>query len=314
MLSFVGPNDAGKLAGKTDEAILTVFKKRQFDEIHLLWNYSEGKNLSFEDNARHVRDEIVVRNYCNAVRLHRFDCNDIADHNEIYPKLLAFCQSLQPSQSKKFAAAVESGTPAMQVCWILMAESGDFPLELIRSNEPKFGKPPVTPIRLGTGLGRILRLEQESEYMKKEKLDFIPQLTLSISRGTISVAGVSVPLSPVEFAYYRYFAERAAKGLGPERFCRITVSHMFLNEIIQYHKTSFPDAELFRRALEQLAKAGHDLSTDTFRSNISKANTKIRTALRNPAWAKVFEIGVEGKRHATSYGIKAPKSKIRILR
>lgn len=168
LLSFVGTNDAGKLRGENDGAVLTVFKKRKFDEVHLIWNTSEAKNVSFEQIAKYVKDEIIKRKYCSNVRPHRFDCDDVTDHNEIYPKLLAFCNSLGTTEGRKFTAAIASGTPAMQVCWILMAESGDFPLELIRSNEPRFGKAPVTPIRLGTGLPRIIRLEQENEFLRRK--------------------------------------------------------------------------------------------------------------------------------------------------
>lgn len=60
----------------------------------------------------------------------------------------------------------------MQVCWILMAESGDFPVDLIRSNESKFGGQFVTPVKLGTGLPRIIRLQEEVKTLTKEKKFF----------------------------------------------------------------------------------------------------------------------------------------------
>lgn len=310
LLSFVGTNDAGKLKGDSDGAVLTIFKKRQFEEVHLIWNTSEAKNLSFEHIAKYVRDEIVNRGHCDIVKLHRFDCDDVTDHNEIYPKLLALCKSLKGDATKRFTAAIASGTPAMQVCWILMAESGDFPLELIRSNEPKFGKPPVTPIRLGTGLPRIIRLEQENEFLKKEKLELIPQLTLQISKGRANVAGIDIPFSPIEFSYYRYFAERAKAGLEFERFSGIAAPPKFLRSVIRFHQESFPESELFRRDLENMIKANRDLDIATVRANISKANWNIRRALANSSWLKLFEISSEGKRHALFYGVRAPAEKI----
>ena len=67
LISFVGTNDAGKLKGDSDGAVLTVFKKRKFDEVHLIWNTSEARNISFEHIAKYVKSEIVkveVTNTC----------------------------------------------------------------------------------------------------------------------------------------------------------------------------------------------------------------------------------------------------------
>lgn len=312
LLSFVGSNDAGKLAGGSDGAVLTVFKQRKFDEVHLFWNSSEAKNISFEQIAGYLKKEIVERGYCSKVILHRFDCDDVTDHNEIYPKLLGLCRSLETDDEKEFTAATASGTPAMQVCWILMAESGDFPVELIRSNEPRFGKPPVTPIRLATGLPRIIRLEQENEFLRKEHRDLIPDLHISISKGAITIAGVQLPLSPVEFCYYRYFAERAIDHMELERFSGISAPSGFLKKIISFHRESFPEADLFRKDLEEMVKKGRDLDIRTVRGNISKANRKIRGAIGNPAWVKIFEIRSEGKKHALHYGIRVPAEKVHL--
>jgi hypothetical protein len=312
LLSFVGTNDAGRLVGQSDGAILTVFKKRKFDQVHLIWNPSKEKKPEFETIAGYVRDQVGERGYCPSVTLHKFDCKDVTDHNEIYPKLLHICQSLSSSALQRFTAAIASGTPAMQVCWILMAESGDFPLELIRSNEPRFGKPAVTPVKLGTGLPRILRLEEENKLLKDEKQRLIPTLTLNLSDGSVDVGGVKIELAPIEFAYYRYFAERASRAQGPERFSGVTVPKAFISKIIEYHKTSFPDAELFRHDIETMLRGGHELGITTFRANVSKANRKVRLTLANPAWRKLFEISVDGKRHAKLYGISAPADKVRI--
>jgi hypothetical protein len=48
LLSFVGTNDAGKLTGDSDGAILTVFRERKFDEVHLLWNPSKTRQPGFK--------------------------------------------------------------------------------------------------------------------------------------------------------------------------------------------------------------------------------------------------------------------------
>jgi hypothetical protein len=308
LLSFVGTNDKGKSAGDLDGAVLTVFKRRSFDEVHLLWNPSDKGD--FQEIAKYVRDEILERGYCNSVTLHRFDCENVTDHDEIYPKLFSLCASLKPSSTRKFTAAIASGTPAMQVCWILMAESGDLPLELIRSNEPRFGKALVTPVKLGTGLPRILRLEEENRQLREENRDLLPVLEIRVRNGSIRVGDVSIELAPVEFSYYRYFAERAMAGEEPERFSGIDVPDKFLKTILQYHEESFPESDLFRAELKSMLKNGRCLSMGTFRANVSKANTRIRKSLNKPSLIKFFEIAVEGKRHAKMYGIRAPSETI----
>ena len=312
LISFVGSNDAGKLIGPNDGAILTIFRKRSFDEVHLLWNPSKTTQLSFEAIAGHVRDQIIDRGHCSRVILHKFECNDVTDHNEIYPKLLYLCQSLQPTPKKKYTAAIASGTPAMQVCWILMAESGDFPLDLIRSNEPKFGKPPVTPVKLSTGLPRIVRLEEENKNLKEQNKSLIPTVELDLKKGCVKVGQIDVGLSPVEFSYYRYFAERAHNGEEPVRISGIYAPQGFLKKIASFHKESFPDSDLFRTELESMLKSGRELDIRTFRANLSKTNKKLRIALPGDALAKLFSISTEGRRHAFFYGLRLPPGKIKI--
>jgi hypothetical protein len=287
-----------------------VFRRRSFDEVHLLWNPSNKKEIDFEEIANYVRSEILNRGLCKRVLLHRFDCTNVTDHNEIYPKLLSFCRSLHPSPQKTFTAAIASGTPAMQVCWILMAESGDFPLELIRSNEPRFGKPYVTPVRLGTGLPRILRLEQENVQLRKEKEALIPAVVIDVEQGKVTVGNTPIELSPMMFAYYRYFAERAKEGKPFERISGIYAPRHFLESIVSYHRESFPESELFRSDLENLLKAGRELDIGTFRANIVKMNSRVKNALKNPALQKLFTVTTEGRRHALSYGLRVPPEKI----
>ncbi len=312
LLSFVGTNDLGKRVGKADGAILTVFRRRSFDEVHLLWNPSSKREVDFHDIANYVRSEILSRGLCHRVVLHRFDCKNVTDHNEIYPKLLAFCQSLGTSTQKSWTAAIASGTPAMQVCWILMAEAGDFPIELIRSNEPRFGKSIVTPVRLGTGLPRILRLEQENIQLKLEKDALVPTLALDIRRGTITVGTVNLGLSPVMFSYDRYFVERAKRGEEFERISGVMMPRHFLEKIVQFHRETFPESDLFRDKLERMLSAGQDLDVGTFRSNVSKLNTRIRNSLKNAGLQKLFSVVTEGKRHALYYGLRLPPKKILI--
>ncbi len=310
LISFVGSDDAGKLVGKDDGAILTALGKRRFDEVHLLWNPSNDTSKDFKNIAEYLKVEILKRKYCTRVFLHQFDCEDVTDHNEIYPKLLDICRTLALAKGKKFTAAIASGTPAMQSCWILMAESGDFPLELIRSNEPKHGRSLVTAVKLGTSLPRIVRLQEENETLRRVNQLLIPRLIMDINSGRIGIGSTAIPLSPIEFSYYRYFVERKLRGENSERISGILLPTTFLKKIVEYHEESFPESDLFREQLVAMIKSGKDLTVSTFRGNISKLNKKIRTALQNHPLENLFEIGREGKRHSVSYGISAPASKL----
>ena len=314
LLSFVGTNDGRSLIGGADGAILTIFKERTFDEVHLFWNPTNAAQPAYKAIAEHIRSEIVDRQHSKSVYVHKFECRDVTDHNEIYPKLLQLCNSLGKGGGRKFTAAIASGTPAMQACWILMAESGDFAVDLIRSNEPRFGKPFVVPVRLGTSLPRIIRLETENKALRQETISLVPEIEIDIQQGSVHIAGIQVPLSPIEFSYYRYFVERLMAGESPMRCSGISAPKEFLEKIVKHHRESFPDSDLFRRDLEKMLKAEQDLDIRTFRANVSKTNSRIKKALSNPAWHKLFRISVGGKRHATTYGILVPVNKIRAIR
>jgi hypothetical protein len=313
LLSFVGTNDAGKLVGKPDGAVLTVFRKMRFDEVHLFWNPSSRERLGFGEIGKYLRSVILERGYAQKVSLHRFECANVTDHNEIYPKLLDLCKSLNPSPLRKFTAAIASGTPAMQVCWILMAESGDFPIQLIRSNEPKFGKPIVTPVRLSTALPRILRLEEENKQLRQEKEALIPSLQIRREDGLTQIGGTAIAFGPIESVYYRYFAERAKRGELPERLSGRSVPLRFLRQILEYHRESFPDADSSRQALERMVLKGNTLAIETFRGNVTKANKKLRQAISNHSLIKMFSITAEGVRNARTYALRLPAEKISII-
>jgi len=293
------------MKGDNDGAILTVFKERTFHEVHLLWNHSNNLQNNFEEIANYVKKEILKRKLCTNVSLHKFDCSNVTDHNEIYPKLLSFCRALPQAKNKKYTAAIASGTPAMQVCWILLAESGDFPLSLIRSNEPKFGKPFVTDVTLGTQLPRIIRLQEENEQLKQQTLDLLPVLNIDLKNGIILVGEISIPLGPIEFAYYVYFAERQKRGKDTLRVSEFEMPKEFVESVNEIYSSVFPQLDINLKS---------KITVETFRGNVSKANKKIAEAIANKTIAEFYKIAIEGKRHARSYGLKLPEEKIYIQR
>jgi transcriptional regulator with PAS, ATPase and Fis domain len=150
LLTFIGSNDAGKLLDKEDGAILTVINERKFDDFYLLYNASgvaenNGKKVAYKDVASYIKQEIVSNNNTKAANIHikEADIGNIIDHVSVYQYLVQFLNNeFTESDRKKmdFTAAISSGTPAMQTAWILIAETGSFPLKLVRSVERRYAK------------------------------------------------------------------------------------------------------------------------------------------------------------------------------
>lgn len=313
-ISFVGSNDAGKLRSDSDGAILTALSAVKANSCYLLWNESNSKNIDFNEITNYVSSEILNRKLADEVKTVKLPIKDVTDHNEIYPLLKEFCDSLPKDEKHSYIAAISSGTPAMQVCWILLSESGDFskefPLKLIRVREPRFGKPYTSEIKLATSLPKIISLENEISTLKEENDALIPPLIINVSLGTISVGALQIPLSPIEFSYYRYFCELLVEGNSPIRLSGLTAPSDFLKSVINYHKVSFPESDLFRHELEMMLKKNLQLSLTTVRGNISKVNKKFRVALSNDKLSSLYEISITGKRHAKMYGINISRQKV----
>ncbi|KAF0151186.1 MAG: hypothetical protein FD143_2125 [Ignavibacteria bacterium] len=315
LLSFVGTNDGGELLGKNDGAILTALKNEKFNEVILLWNEAKIGETTYSKAVSHLVLAIKSRKYARTVSEQQLTLSDVTDYNEIYTKLKKFTDGLQKDNKIQYTAAISSGTPAMQVCWILLAESGDFseefPLRLIKVKDPKFGKSHNVEVKLDTSLPKIQRLKNEIDTIKK---DLIPQAELNIERGIISIGEVLIALSPMEFCHYRYFSERVLNDLGDEKFSGLCVSIDFMGSIYQYHKESFPDLDLNREDLRKMIKNVSELGIQTFRGNVSKINRKIRESLNNDTLLNTFQISINGKRGAKFYGIMASPEKIKIVR
>lgn len=84
LISFVGNNDAGKLTGKTDGAILTALSSRKFDEAILLWT-PPAEYCDYYKITNYIKSEIEKRKLCKKVTKIEFDIENPTDHNIIYP-------------------------------------------------------------------------------------------------------------------------------------------------------------------------------------------------------------------------------------
>ena len=314
LISFVGTNDAGSLLNKKDGAILTALANEKFDEVILLWNEATIGSVKFSDILLYLKREIKKRKLTKKIQDNEFEFRDVTDHNEIYTQLKEFTASLEKTDSIKYIAAVSSGTPAMQVCWILLAESGDFsetyPLKLIKITDPKFGKSKNIEVKLNTALPKIIGLKKEVQELKD---NLIPQAIIDIKHGRLTIGGKVIKLPPVEFCYYRYFSGKVFSDKRMEKFSGFNVGVHFIKSIHKFHEESFPDLDANRIDMEAMIKKNYELPITTFRGHISKINHKLKKSLDNETLFNIFQIIGEGTRGAMFYGIKVSKDKIEII-
>jgi hypothetical protein len=307
LLSFVGTNDAGVLQGKPDGAILTALKNDKFNTVYLFFN--DSNEHDFFSISKYLKSEIIRLGLAEEVNLILLDIKDVTDHNLIYTSLKDFCDKL--NKNKNYYAAISSGTPAMQVCWILLAESGDFsiinPLKLIKIKDPRFGKSENVPVKIGTSLPKIIRLNNEVEALKNE---LIPPVIFDTNKPELIIDGISIPTAPIELSYYFYFLQRSFNSCGFEKFSGYWTTKIFLKKIIEIHESFFPFLDLNRIELKKYIKSDNGLPIGTFRGNISKINKKIKIAVNKNSLIELFKISTEGSRGAKYYGIKADKEKI----
>ncbi|MCF6269423.1 MAG: RNA repair transcriptional activator RtcR family protein [Melioribacteraceae bacterium] len=317
LLSFVGSNDAGTLLenNKGEGAIITALMNESFDEVVLLWNENNYFTPTYAEIVKHLKNKINKLSLVKKISTHKMNISDVTNHNQIFKQLKNFTDTLTKSENIYYTASTTSGTPAMQVCWILLGESGEFseryPLRLIQVKDPRFGKSKNVEVALDTTLPKIISLKKEVEILKK---DLVPSVTIDVIKGKISIGDIKIKLSPIEFCYYRYFAERVIDGLGDEKFSGISVSLKFMRQIFKYHEESFEFLDTNRIDLEKMIKKKLELGIQTFRGNVSKANKKIKIALHNESLSNLFEISSEGGRGARFYGIKANPEKLRIIK
>jgi hypothetical protein len=318
LISFVGTNDRGNKEKNEDGAILNTFRERKFDKVYLLWCNNKHQKIDFKKIAVDVQRKLRQNNLCKDVYLFRFFCKNITDHNEIYPKLVKFCKEIDPKKENDFTytAAISSGTPAMQACWILMSESRDFPIKLIRSNEVRFGKPIVQDVKLNTSLPSVIsKLEQKVHKLEKDKFISFPTLAVNSTKGIILIGKKSIQLTSLEFCYYRYFVNLAKKNLQSPMLVGIEVPHSMLSEIENSHKLYFQNdvraREFIHKILinEKKETSPYELSIQTLRAHLSRINKKIKTSLSEMSQL-IDYYTITKRRNSREYSIKLHPSKI----
>jgi len=283
----------------------------KFDEMRLFWienNKLEEDKNKFLHIGNNLKDKLRDQNLCKKIFIEFLNINNPVDHNEIYPKLLEYCKSLDNSKHLEYTAAISSGTPAMQVCWILMAESVDFKLNLIRTNEPSFNQDIITPVKLGTGLPRIQKIEKENKILK----DLLPEVEIYIKERKLLIGKTEVSLHPMEFCYYRYFLEKAKRGNHEESIPDRHLPKLMVQVLNKYYKESFPYSDK-GKALENAAINNDDLPKSILSENMANIKKKIINSLEDKNLAIQYTIKNLGNRNDGVYLIDLDKKKIKIF-
>ena len=118
------------------------------------------------------------------------------------------------------------------------------------------------------------------EELENLKDGFLPVVRMDVEKGEVFIGEHQIPLSPIEFCYYRYFLELVIEEKSPEKISSLETSLQFVEKIYQYHEESFPVMDLSRVELRKLIKDGMGIAISTFRGNVSKLNRKITDILR----------------------------------
>jgi hypothetical protein len=308
LFSFVGVTDINLIDELRGPALSAI---RGLNPKNIVLIATTGDGVRYDILGGAARLQKAIKKVAQGVKVSivTMDIDDPTDHNDIYPKLRDIVHTYS-HQKQPLAAAISSGTPSMQVCWVLLAESGDAKLSLYRTVEAELTDKPVREVRLDSALPRILALEQENRTLKQIA---IPAVEMSIKKGHVKIGGSIIDFSPMQFAYYRFFLERIRTSKNGDD-CRYRVSTMFMDEmfikkVLEYRLQSFPnyaDSDgTYRRNKELM------IPVEQFRSHLSKLNSKISEVI-DETLAEYYIIDGQGPRQAKSYGLKIDHSKVRI--
>ncbi|GMV52644.1 MAG: hypothetical protein D8M52_04770 [Chlorobi bacterium] len=311
LVSFVGTTD-GLLAHEGRGPILTAVRELNPESVTLLVTEGRNDRYDYHDFAKKVKYAILAIKPNISVSRETMELDDPTDHNDIYPKLRSLLSRIQERYSD-VTAAISSGTPSMQVCWILLAEGELKTLRLVRTIEPSLSQNTVRPVRLGVGLPRIESLEQETRVLQEIAL---PLITLNVRKGLLLVGDSLVHLSPRMFTYYRYFLELlvTAKTQHDAMFevRGVFVGSDFAATIVEYHHASFPESEDVEIA--RIEKTGRDIESSVFRSTVSKLNQRIYRDVQDTRIHKYLRVNADGPKSSRLYFINYPVSRVTIIR
>lgn len=218
LISFVGTTDI-HLAPEGRGPILTAIRELKPKSVTLIITEAKSgasrKRTSFmEDSGKVVS---AIEGAFPKVHVQRWPMSllDPADHNEIYPKLRSIARDIV-NEFPEVAVAISSGTPSVQACWILLAESGEVALKQFRTSDPDMSNHVIRPVKLEVGLPRIIGLEQQNQMLARrasslEKVAF-KHVRVNVPTGTIHIGDVELNLCRRQYTFYRYFLTQSAEG------------------------------------------------------------------------------------------------------
>ena len=308
LMTFVGTTDVKLIEESKGPAISAVLELNP-KSVVLIATAGSGVRHDLIDGAAQFAKLVTRLSPGTKTTIVTMDIDDPTDHNEIYPKLREIVHT-HGSTRTPMVAAISSGTPSMQVCWILLAESGDAKIKLYRTVERELTDKPLREVRLDSALPRIVALEEENRQLRQ--IAILP-LSLHVDEGIVKVGNTIINLSPQQFAYYRFFAERtkALKG-GNDSYYRVSsrvMDEAFTNRVNAFLDESFPhraDSDgTYGRKKPKIIPAEY------FRSTLSKINKKFDDAL-DETLAHYYTINHIGPKQARSYGLMIDHEKIRI--
>lgn len=311
LISFLGTTD-GILAPDGKGPIMTAVNKLQPDSVTLIVTENATSEMDYVVMFRDVKK--AISKVASDMPVHRvlMELKDPTDHNEIYPKLRDVVSGVTETHGD-VTAAITSGTPAMQVCWILLAESKEAPIKLVRTSAPRHGKKTLHNVILGVGLPRVRALEEENANLVEIA---VPDVSLSVAKGLLSFEDEIASLSPRMFEYYRYFLEKAKKSqsaAGSMLEVRgVYVGGNFASKIIEFHEESFPEKE--DEEIYKMKKGDLDIQSTVFRSTLSKLNKRICEVVPDERINCYLTVKGVGPKSARQYYVPLTASKITISR
>ena len=309
LFSFVGVTDIN-LVDELRGPALSAIRGLKPKNIILIATVGDGIRYNILSGAERLQKAIKRVLPGVKVSIVTMDIEDPTDHNDIYPRLKEIVHGYSHLK-QPLAASISSGTPSMQVCWILLAESGEAKLSLYRTVEAELSSKPVREVRLDATLPRIQALERENQELKNIA---IPIVEMSITKGHVKINGSIIDFSPMQFAYYRFFLERikASKNGHEPRFrvSTMVLDESFKTKLLAYRTESFPNYADSDGTYKR-NKDDNTTPVEQFRSHLSKLNTKI-TEVIDENLAHYYIVEGLGPRQAKSYGLKIDHSKVRI--
>ncbi len=136
LFSFVGSQDPFA-PNDSDGPVLTIHGVNSYDRLILL-HTSDDASIA---RAGKLRDELLRRGPANPpeVQLLPLEFDDPTDYRRLLPAMRELCPPLCEVDGNCHVS-VASGSPAMHVCWFLLAAAGELPARILYLRRPGYAR------------------------------------------------------------------------------------------------------------------------------------------------------------------------------